>query len=789
MLGTITTTLRPLKFAFLVHPKDRDGLYKAIELNTILWGGQFNPIIPTYLQLPTAWKKGEGLKSAKDVFTGYLEAYDPDYVVPIGRIVESPFPAGPRKVLSRQAVIGEFEESGQLGYGIGLFEILSYFIKEELRFTRRFPIKIVFPEIPKQHSLFFSSVFGALPENAESVLREQWSKPLDACWRLCTKHSYAELLDKKVLFPRRLSTLFVGEKIGSRRRDCVFVMDATRIVDIIDYWNLRAAGWNVLPVPVQFSKHPSVQNFVREFIDDNFFQSSQNSAIYNKTTILNSKNVTNEKIITFINSLGIIPKKKASESKFTLQQWYPRIWDSWARRHDHVDTWSLEADSRSIDLPEDRRRLRLKTLDPKFMLRFRGASKKAFANIINMKFYGARDLVAEVIPEGDDTLSRAFRGMGPDECRFSRSGITYLSSYSDWSIHLDVPDAESVFVEWFRQYGWSVTLSSAGRIAKQVCLALKGVLGAHILTYEGIVKLLNEMSGGKTKLKQEFTGKLSLVSNQDRFQVPAERLLQNLTNLRMVRLGVKVQCPVCIQHSWYSLEDLDYKLQCMKCLEKFDVPSHSPDELAWCYRSFGPFNLPEYAHGAYSVLLTYYFFSRKLDAATTAIMSFCAESDRGKLEADLGIFFGEDWSGRSSTALLFAECKSYGRFEPHDLERMTCLGAEFPGAILVFSTLRRDLTLNEKRMLKRVANRGRKYSAHDPNHNPVLMLTGVELFGHERPPYCWEDEGGKFSAFAENERPYRGILELCDYTQQLHLDMESYGEWLDNQFECHITPR
>ena len=89
----------------------------------------------------------------------------------------------------------------------------------------------------------------------------------------------------------------------------------------------------------------------------------------------------------------------------------------------------LEADTRSIDLAEDGRSLRLKTLDPKFMPLFGGAVNTAFANVIDMSFYGASDLVAEVIPEGDHSLVRAIGGTGLEEWRFSRSGMTYLASH------------------------------------------------------------------------------------------------------------------------------------------------------------------------------------------------------------------------------------------------------------------------------------------------------------------------------------------------------------------------
>ena len=43
--------------------------------------------------------------------------------------------------------------------------------------------------------------------------------------------------------------------------------------------------------------------------------------------------------------------------------------------------------------------------------------------------------------------------------------------------------------------------------------------------------------------------------------------------------------------------------------------------------------------------------------------------------------------------LVFGECKTYGLFQKKDFDRMSYLAKSFPGAILVFSTLRKTLTL------------------------------------------------------------------------------------------------
>jgi hypothetical protein len=53
------------------------------------------------------------------------------------------------------------------------------------------------------------------------------------------------------------------------------------------------------------------------------------------------------------------------------------------------------------------------------------------------------------------------------------------------------------------------------------------------------------------------------------------------------------------------------------------------------------------------------------------------------------------------------ECKAFDRFEENDTRRMNRLAVAFPGAALVFGTLRRQLDANEKKMITSLARRGR----------------------------------------------------------------------------------
>jgi hypothetical protein len=81
MFGDITVKCRPLRLAFLIPP-DKADLRKAIQVNSTLWGGTLNPIIPLYAQSPKAWKMYPGEKvTMKDRVAGYVRAFDPDLLV------------------------------------------------------------------------------------------------------------------------------------------------------------------------------------------------------------------------------------------------------------------------------------------------------------------------------------------------------------------------------------------------------------------------------------------------------------------------------------------------------------------------------------------------------------------------------------------------------------------------------------------------------------------------------------------------------------------------------------
>ena len=56
-MDNATVRVRPLRFAFVVEPKDKAGLQKIFETSSALWGGVFNFIVPLFKQVPQRYRE------------------------------------------------------------------------------------------------------------------------------------------------------------------------------------------------------------------------------------------------------------------------------------------------------------------------------------------------------------------------------------------------------------------------------------------------------------------------------------------------------------------------------------------------------------------------------------------------------------------------------------------------------------------------------------------------------------------------------------------------------------
>ncbi|MCI0626245.1 MAG: hypothetical protein L0387_32145 [Acidobacteria bacterium] len=203
----------------------------------------------------------------------------------------------------------------------------------------------------------------------------------------------------------------------------------------------------------------------------------------------------------------------------------------------------------------------------------------------------------------------------------------------------------------------------------------------------------------------------------------------------------------------------------------------------------GPFAAEHFAHGAYCVASTLHFLVEEVVRESTWLPSFRLTNAEGKeVEADFGMFARPNrFSHATSPFLLLGECKSFNVFKAEDFAKARYMAKLFPGAVLCFATFRETLNAGEIKALTRIVLRGRKSLRTGKLLNAVLILTGKELFSQFRWDRQLHEAYGDRAKYAEMVYIRRDIEELCSFSQQVHLGMSSYHEWLDEKHRRRIA--
>lgn len=243
-----------------------------------------------------------------------------------------------------------------------------------------------------------------------------------------------------------------------------------------------------------------------------------------------------------------------------------------------------------------------------------------------------------------------------------------------------------------------------------------------------------------------------------------------------MRLGAKVQCPVCTRYNWYELNALEYELRCRFCLSDFSPPLKSPKNIEWTYRAHGPF-ASSIAQGSFTVLLALRFLGKDHDHGTTPLFSYRAEKDGKVLEADLTCLHKSSTWRDTRTSVVHAECKSFSGFEKRDLVRMKDMSKAFPGSALVFATLNTKLEKADVRMIQPLVLAERRKRFHGKPYSPVVILTGTELFSVHGICDCWKGKGGLYDQLSERSFELSELPNLADATQRLYLDLPGWYDW------------
>ncbi len=779
MIGNVRLTLRPIRLGFLVNPKDARVVRQAIQISSILWGGALNPFIPVFRRnKPSTWRRSvSSRESVQSITTGYLDAFDPDVLVQCCEHIPQYITEYGLEIIKPEEIWSSLIKSnGRDGpsYGVGIFEILSHIYEKHFRYSDKYKPQIAIPQIPSTNTLFWAAFLGELPEFALRFIQQGFKEELEIDDSPFKPSELKSLLTPSTIFPRRLTLYELDQRRRHSRvmRDhAIFFLDSRKSEDIVDYWNLRATGRAILPVPKQLQDMPEIRKHVGDFIMSAVRLINPEQNIYSHASFINSRNVQPEEMETFARDLKLerISEGDKNRTPFSFQHWYPRIWDEWARSYDGVEVDDVYSAHKSIPLNGAQNSIQAEPLSPEFIDDRAFTGKPRYANEVEFKIYGydAPVMPAEVFTKSNGPkMKEALVGPLFDEsCRVGRNGPVILEKWEaarSWKIL----NAQDIFFAWLADHGLEAQLSQSGIFAREITAQLQG--GVRLLADKNLLRLLERMNSGP-----EGERPLTVAEVKNRLAGLSDFLVSN----NVFRIGPRVQCPYCNRRTWYNLDSVKEQMTCPRCLKTYPAVEHL-NKSVWCYKTAGPFSIHNYAGGAYAVLLSVDFFSdyrMAVDFKKTAAFSFEAKNNNGEsFEADFGLLWKERNAKGTMDGVVFGECKTFNKFEQKDFVRMRQIATKFPGAVIAFCTLRESLTNWEIREIKRIAKMGRKYWKNDRPINPVLILTGNELLGdYYVVPPSWEASG-----FATQHDRYGGLLHLCNITQQIYLKLQSWEqEW------------
>ncbi len=693
-MESATVRVRPLRLAFVVEPKDKASLQRIFEVNSSLWGGVFNFIIPLFKQVPRRYReKYFKTSSAKVILKGMVEAFQPDYLVETkpGNAASYGIAFPARRILAIEDMTAR-DDRGRCKIGIDLRSVCDDMYRTSFRFVQRHPPNVLIPSSSeKRYELLFAATFGFLPESGIlSEVADFYLKALDGKRKAVNGIAFSQLFDHKNLYPLRatchkLDTFRNSWSIDSK----LFYLDEKSSFDLIEFWNLRALGWDIVPLPASLA--PRLIDYCNHFIKSAYRPYPPPSNAFHHATVLCARSQSVEAVKQFISKLTWPPPQFAS-----LDDRVPRIWEEWGRSADLAEPQTVTHLQKQVDAYVIGEGLDLRTQSHGFAEDDPFCSQSAACANVLESFSGG----TPIVPWKNDVATSLTRDFGENRTWISREGITMLVGTHRSTNFLRVPTPLNIFSSLAESLGYRLSISPAGRTCNQIVSAVGGLKMMGIiarapellkfidrLAHEDLEVELDDDEGAARKKMHKPYAPLSMVlevihkSNADHPSIGGSHL-NALIRCKVLKLGMALRCSECQNTSWFSLEDLAPTLSCPRCLAVFEFPAGSPPHKnAWAYRVIGPFAVGHFADGAYCVATALNFLTERTFRESNWVPSFKMHHDSGKeLEADFGMLAAPSrFSHRSSPYLIIGECKSFNRFEERDFARDSSGSGAFSG--------------------------------------------------------------------------------------------------------------
>jgi hypothetical protein len=185
--------------------------------------------------------------------------------------------------------------------------------EECFKYKAKYPPRMLLPKLPATMGLFWASVFGDLsPKIADLVRSGDHAEALEIQEPEFKVEALGEFMSGNALFPRRW-TQFGLSVVGGRgiRGDAaVYFMDGESVEDVIDFWNLRATGRPVLPLPKQYQNTPGFERLITDYLKEHRVHWRHDPKVCDLVHFIRSRHSTMDEMQAYGKTLKLeIPKE------------------------------------------------------------------------------------------------------------------------------------------------------------------------------------------------------------------------------------------------------------------------------------------------------------------------------------------------------------------------------------------------------------------------------------------------------------------------------------------------
>ena len=313
----IDIRLRPIRFAFLVRPDKPEKVFEVFCVNTCLWGGKFNPIIPISQEAQNLSKE------EKQIVNQYLDFYEPDFIVETEKNLSKGIDFDSKRILQIDSLLERegvkfYDHFGKYGQSVkGLYAEL-YKEKFKLLLDPE-PTDIVYIKTNNENlKNFVACVFGSFPQKRELQHFEEdyKSKTRPSSVIILSSEVIDKLYFSRILSPLQITTRNLKVNYNQNKKTMFFILDPENTKDLIDLWNLRTVYENVIGIPMQRNQELSYcfTNFIRK----NYNPEKEERELENLKKLLGGESQT------FIKTFSIFSSSFSQEEKKEIEQVYKK---------------------------------------------------------------------------------------------------------------------------------------------------------------------------------------------------------------------------------------------------------------------------------------------------------------------------------------------------------------------------------------------------------------------------------------------------------------------------------